>query len=64
MGIDDTVSGEAETTKVGDNELDRNLMEESHQMELENNNSPHFTQKPIVDYEETSEGENRYVFLF
>ena len=58
-GSDATVSGELDNSKVGDNELDRNLMEESHQMELENNNSPHLTQVPIVDYDETSDGENR-----
>ena len=57
------VSTEAATTKVPDNELDRNLMEESHQMELENNNAAHLTQMPIVDYDETSEGENRYVLI-
>ena len=57
------VSAEAATTKVADNELDRNLMEESHQMELENNNAPHLTQMPIVDYDETSEGKIG-MFLF
>ena len=58
----DTLSGEAYNTEAGDNELDRNLMEESHQMDLENNNLPNFPKVSIVDYDETSEGENRYVF--
>ena len=43
-GSDETVSGEVENSEVGDNELDRNLMEESHQMDVENNNAPHLTQ--------------------
>ena len=59
---DDSLSGEAYNTEAGDNELDRNLMEESHQMELENNNLANFPEVSIVDYDETSEGENRYVF--
>ena len=58
-GSDETVSGELENSEVGDNELDRNFIEESHQMDFENNNAPHLTQGRIVDYDETSDGDNR-----
>ena len=59
VGSDETVPGELENREVGDNELDRNLIEESHQMDIEKNNVPQLTQGRIVDYDETSDGDNR-----
>ena len=58
-GSDETVPGEVENSEVADNELDRNLIEESHQMDLENNNLPQLIQGRLVEYDETSDGENR-----